>query len=232
VRAAVALLFAGSLVGCSFEVRGLNNRPAAEPEPQSPGVGSGGPSDLGPPPVGKLVVSGAASEKSAALTSQGSVDWIHFGREDLTDVNRKGMGGQLISNFTTLMNGELHRYGDNRVAFSWTDGMPVPTEDGTTTGVWVGGIGEGFSLFAPADTTERTLIVYLGGYFSSATFTAQLSDGSAPEFVSAEFASLESPYWVTVTLRYRAGTAGQTLQLSWRQTSTRGNVTLQAAALN
>jgi hypothetical protein len=84
----------------------------------------------------------------------------------------------------------------------------------------------------------RTLTVYVGGYKSGGTLTAQLSDNSSPKYTDSSMSGSStgtdgSHYYATYTLTYNAASAGQTLTVSWTQSSDAGggNVTLQAAVL-
>ena len=68
---------------------------------------------------------------------------------------------------------------------SWSDGTPTSQSLSNGDGIWISGIGEGFSFTTPADTNVRTLVVHVGGWNSGGTVTAHLSDGSAVDFVDA-----------------------------------------------
>ncbi len=72
--------------------------------------------------------------------------------------------------------------------------------------------------------------VYVGGYASGGTLTAQLSDGSAPNYVHSAFSGT-GQYDAVYTLTYKAASAGKLLTVKWVQSSGSGNVTLQAATL-
>ena len=90
----------------------------------------------------------------------------------------------------------------------------------------------GFQLTAPASPTTRTVLVYVGGFFSTAQLTATLSDGSAPAWVSPVLgAGINGAYDGAYQLTYSAASAGRTLILQWKQLSGNGNITLQAIAL-
>jgi hypothetical protein len=109
----------------------------------------------------------------------------------------------------------------------------MPTASGSSTaGVMVSGSGKGVQIVAPADTSSRTLTIYLGAQNATGTLTAHLSDGSAADYTTTLSGS-QSRIGGVVTLRYQAKAAGQTLTVTWKQTSGggSGNVSLQAAAL-
>jgi hypothetical protein len=113
---------------------------------------------------------------------------------------------------------------------SWTDGTPTISSVNDTNGQSIAGMGNGFSFTAPADSSTRTLIVHVGGWNSGGTFSAQVSDSSAPDFVDTT-AAVGGQYDRNYTLTYHAATAGQVLSVTWTMTSGAGNVTLSSAAL-
>jgi hypothetical protein len=99
---------------------------------------------------------------------------------------------------------------------------------GDRTGVKLVGTGSQFVFTVPAATTERTLIVYLGGWNSTGTVTATLP--GAPTYTAT--ASSSSNYSRVVTLKYRSDTAA-TLRFQYKETKDggSGSIKLQAAAL-
>jgi hypothetical protein len=114
---------------------------------------------------------------------------------------------------------------------SWTDGTPTASITADTSGIWMGGVGKGFTFTAPADTTSRTLTVHVGGYAGSGTLTAHLSDGSAVDFVDTTTVAA-GQYDRNYHLTYNAAAAGQTLKVTWVMASGGGNVTLNGIALH
>jgi fermentation-respiration switch protein FrsA (DUF1100 family) len=96
-------------------------------------------------------------------------------------------------------------------------------------GLYLTGVGKGFSLTAPADTSVRTLKIHVGGWNSSGKLTATLSDGSAPEYVDIT-PGVGGQYDRNYTLSYRANSPA-TLTIQWEMQSGTGNITLNAAAL-
>jgi hypothetical protein len=95
------------------------------------------------------------------------------------------------------------------------------------------GQNNGFRLTAPADSTVRTLKVYVGAYRTRGQFVAHLSDGSAADYVDTSLVNSSGATTLGVyTLTYAAGAAGQTLTVTYTNTTTAGNVTLQAATLS
>ncbi len=176
---------------------------------------------------GALTGSGTSVTTTASLTALGSADWIHWGTSPLTRKN--GVTTQ-VSTYSVVGTGSVQTYNNDPRALSWTDG--TPTASGSDSdGVYINSLQNGFSFTAPADTTQRVLTVYAGGYFGGGTLTAHLSDGSAPDFVDVT-TTVSGSYDRNYTLTYKAASAGQTLTVSWINTSGTGNVTLNGAALS
>ena len=176
---------------------------------------------------GALQGSGDSSAALVNLTAEGTSDWEHWGEASL---NRKtGVPAQL-SSYTAVGAGPVSSYANDPRPMNWSDGNPTLTSTGNQNGVYISGVGQGFSFTAPADTAARSLVVHVGGWFSGGTLTAHLSDGSAPDFVDAT-TTAAGQYDRNYTIAYHAGTAGQSLTVTWVMTSGTGNVTLSAAAL-
>src|SRR6266496_5317727 len=103
------------------------------------------------------------------LTSEGEIDWVHWGLYTETSFERKAGVPEQISDFTVLDAPAgfafAYQFSDNANGYSWNDGTPTAAVTNTTTGVWAYGtplIGSGFQITAPADTATRTLKVYVG----------------------------------------------------------------------
>ena len=134
------------------------------------------------------------------LSAIGKLDWVHWGLYTDTSLNRKGSVSPRISNFTLVgdTNSFLaaYQYADNFNGYSWQDGAPVASVTNTTTGVWAYAfpvsIGSGFQITVPADTTERTLQVFVGAFAAAGRLEAVLSDGSAPSFTSSPVATVNN----------------------------------------
>lgn len=169
---------------------------------------------------------------TADLSSEGSVDWVHWGKDSAGSVNRKA-GALTQIGALTGVGGTPARYDGSadRTGYTWSGGTPTASAT-THAGLYIGGKGKGFELTAPADTIERTLVLYLGGFRSSATLSATLSDSSAPEVVH-EVKDLANPFDRRVAITYRAGSAGQTLRVRSIQSAgnSESNVSFQAATL-
>jgi hypothetical protein len=176
---------------------------------------------------GLLSGSGTSSAAAVNLTAEGGLDWAHWGDGSL---NRKAGVTAQISSDSVIGAGSVLTYTNDPRPVSWTDGTPTPAGGNNMNGIYINGAGQGFSFTAPAGTTARTLAVHVGGWNSGGTLTAHLSDGSAPDFVDVTTAA-SGQYDRNYTLCYSAGTAGQTMKVSWVMSSGNGNVTLNAAAL-
>ncbi len=187
-----------------------------------PAVGGGGAL------IGSMVTPYGTQE----LTTLGGTDWAHWGLTSASDFNHKAGVSQQISNFSIVGAGLPGRYTNNDVGFTWTDGNPTPSATYTTTGVYIAGQNKGFRITAPADTSVRTLMVYVGLWSAQGRMVAQLSDGSAPDYTDTSLSNPTAFSPGVYTFVYSAASSGQTLTVTFTQNNaTSGNVTLQAAAL-
>ena len=173
---------------------------------------------------GSLIGSVAISTSAVNLTSIGTADWKHF-RSNV----RKSSGSNSISN-PTVIGGSAINYTNDLRTMSWTGGTPTANGTNVSTGKYKAGVGNGFSFTAPAGNGTNTLYVYVGGWNSSGTLTAHLSNSAAPDYVNTT-SSYSTQYDAVYTITYNAAQTGQTLTVTWKQEAGTGNVTIQAAAL-
>ncbi len=180
------------------------------------------------PGGGSLVGTGDSSQTGANLTLEGATDWVHWGD---TTLNRKANVTAQISTYSTVAPGTVSIANVDPRPLSWTDGAPTASSTNNTDYAYIGGVGNGFSLIAPADATTRTLILHVGGWSSGGTLTAHLSDGSAPDFTDTT-ANTSGQYDRNYTLTYNAAGPNQALTVSWVVTSGGGSVHISGAALS
>jgi len=185
---------------------------------------------------GTLSAGVALPPASVDLTSEGTLDWAHWGLLSRETFNHKATAVPLISNFTKVGTNEPVRFQETFTAYSWNDGIPIAATNDTHTGVYMPGATNGFTFSVPADTTQRTLKVYVGLYGVRGLFQAYLSDFSAPAYAETSLASIFGNDYGIFTLNYTAASSGQNLIV--RYTTQRaydelyGNVDLQAATLS
>ncbi len=194
-----------------------------------------------PGPALSGIFSSISAGSVVNLSTEGEIDWVHWGLFTETSLDRKAGVIAQISDFTLLdaSNGYayVYQYADNANSYGWFDGTPNATVTNTTTGVWAYGvpqIGSGFRITAPADTATRTLKVYVGAYGARGKFEAFLSDASAAGYTNTSLFNVMSGPSGVYTLNYAAASAGQQMIVRWTLTSpfqADGNVTLQSAAL-
>jgi hypothetical protein len=184
---------------------------------------------------GSLTGSMATPSGVANLTAEGAIDWAHWGLTSATSFNHKRAVAQQISNFTKVGTGGVNRYLGDPNGYSWTDGTPTLTATNSPNGVWRSGVGNGFQVTVPADTTDKTLKLYVGVSNAQGRLEVTLSDASASPYVNTLDDVVANGNTLAVyTINYRAASAGQTLVVRWTvltSTSPTGNVTLQAATL-
>jgi hypothetical protein len=184
---------------------------------------------------GLLVGAGAMPPQQADLTAEGLVDWTHWGLTSGNSFNHRSGASTRIANADRIGGGQTKRYADNFTGYSWTNGVPTPAAAASTTGIFAEGVGEGFEITVPADTTRRQLRVYVGLFASRARFEAALSDNSARTYVDTSLMNVYGSHYRVYTLDYQAASSNQELVVKHTAAESfdtlYGNVTLQAATL-
>ena len=182
---------------------------------------------------GALNGSGVAAPSTVNLTTEGTADWAHWGLSSASSFNHKAGVTSQISNFTSLGAAPLRYTGNPSVTTThgWTDGTPIASQAGFPGGVAFFGVGNGYEISVPADTTVRTLRLYTAVYRSSSRVEATLSDGSAPAY-STVLSNTNGVLEQVITLTFSAASAGQTLTVRGTlEVDYSGNIALQAATL-
>ena len=190
-------------------------------------------------PIGQISeanLSGIIADAPASvdLSLEGNTDWAHWGLTDASSFNHKFGVNQLISNLTPIGGGvaRFEAPAGARVDYGWSGGTPVADVSATTAGVYMLGVGNGFELTVPADTTIKTIKLYVGAWTGRGRLEATLSDGSASPYV----ATIDNPNGAIdklITLQYKALSDGQSLRISYTLVDNYGvgNITFSAAAL-
>jgi len=177
----------------------------------------------------------ALPPQAVDLTAEGTADWAHWGLLSSNGFDHKAGVLQQISNFTRIGTNDVQQFADNFSAYGWSDGTPTANANNTKTGVYIHGQTNGFKLTVPADTSQRTLNIYIGLYGAQGDFRAYLSDFSAPAYADTSLSNIFGNAYAVYTLDYSSASAGQTLIVEYTAKAVFdadfGNVTLQAATL-
>ncbi len=181
--------------------------------------------------IGVLSGSQTTPPTNVNLPSEGTADWAHWGLTAANTFNHKSGVSPQISNYTVIGSGTPQRYSNNPNLYTWTGGTPSASTTNTPTGVFVTGLNNGFQITVPADTTQKTLKLFVGVWFAGGKLEASLSDGSAANFVDTSVVNSTGTKNALYTLNYQAGTSGQTMTVKWTVASGTGNITLQAASV-
>ena len=160
-----------------------------------------------PAEAGTLNGSVGGGVGSISLSTEGTADWGHWGYPGSGSYNHKSGITQQITE--TQIGTSNPTWATSATTFSWTGGTPTATAS-TTNNVYEAGIGDGFKITVPADTTQRTLKVYAEVWHCCGQLQATLSDGSAATYTDT---SLNDPNGNTVqgvyTLTYAANPPGR-----------------------
>ena len=172
------------------------------------------------------------------LTAEGVLDWAHWGFNGDRRMNHKATGGGKISALTSINSGP---YGNDSsgVNYSWSDGNPDSACSGTSVGVRMLNTGDGVSFTIPADTSVRTVKIYVTGHNSTALVRGHLSDGSVADWQDDSFFTAGSDFMAAYVMTYAAASAGQTLTVTLLENGRLGDwesvnlhaVTLRAGAV-
>ncbi len=103
---------------------------------------------------GHLVGAGVSSSAAVNLTTEGTVDWVHWGDDNL---NRKAGVTPQLSTYSLVGGGSANTYSNDPRPMSWSDGTPTASSSATTRTGLYRWRGQGFSFTAPADTTQPDL---------------------------------------------------------------------------
>jgi hypothetical protein len=184
---------------------------------------------------GRLTGTRSIPPAAVDLTTEGTLDWIHWGYSSGSSFNRKTAVEPQISNVVALGPGPFEQYANNYTTFSWEDGNPNADVRSTTTGIFITGWTNGFELRVPAATVLRRLKVYAGLYGAQGSFQAFLSDCSAPAYADTGALNVWGDSYNVYTLDFMAAEPGQFLTVRYRSMflfdAVFGNVTLQAGTL-
>ena len=171
---------------------------------------------------------------SVTLSAEGTSDWAHWGLTNATSFNHKNGVTQQISNYTLIGSTTPGRFADSRVAYSWSGGTPTAGATNSIAGIFFTGIGNGYRLSIPAQSSQSVLKLYLGLWTARGRLEARLSDGSVPSYVAYLDNSAGSVDRV-VTLSFSAASSGVNLIIEYTVENNYGeswgNITLQAATL-
>ena len=169
-----------------------------------------------------------------SLTTEGILDWAHWGNGSAQAFDHKNGVTQQISNYTLIGTNPAQSLVDNPTGFSWTDGTPTPSATNVTNGIYVNGLGNGFQFTLPADTNVKTLRIYVGVWKARGRLEASLSDGSTPAFIDTSLSNAAGTSNGIYTIGFAAASAGQTLTIKYTVQADYhpfGNVTLESATL-
>ena len=191
------------------------------------------PTPTPPPGSGTLTGGVGTAPANVNLTTVGTTDWAHWGSRSSAFIHKE-CTIQQISNFTEIGTATVTQFLTNSTGYTWTDGTPTTQGSNSYTGYEVIGTGNGFSIAAPADTTSRTLKVYVGVFKAQGSFTATLSDKSATAYSDSSLSNAGAVSNGVYTLTYQAASANQTIIVTFTEASSfdpSGYVSLQSATL-
>jgi hypothetical protein len=206
----------------------------------APGTGGSTPApDAGPDTIERLEpvleVSHAPAPATSNLTTEGKLDWLHWGLgADADAVNRKRSVAPLITT-RKLGSSSVGTYKNRPVAVSWTDGTPTSRATDSTDGLVVADeVNAGFEFKAVGiNARPRTLKLHLGGWQVAGKLVASLGGRTITETTFRNSADPGNDRVYTIV--FQPISDGETLSVKWTVTEVLamyGNITAQAATLS
>lgn len=171
----------------------------------------------------------SATPANVTLSNPEALDWIIWGANGSTTAATRMVGASLLSDITPLGSANITADLNGQIGYSWTGGTPTPSGNVVKAEMNTSGAGAGFQIIAPADTTVKTLLLYVN-INSNAQLTASLSDGSSPTIVHAPSTPQDNGNEV-YAIDYRAASSDQTLTVQLAASDASATVGLQAAVL-
>jgi hypothetical protein len=182
--------------------------------------------------TGSFVKSFSATTGDVNLSAEGGLDWVHWGHTAANSLDRKmGVPAPLISDATLLPGSPVAQTTTSPTTFSWTDGTPNASVTASPNVMHSFGYDHGFSFTVPADTNPRVLRIYVGVVNFRGQLIARLSDGSAADVIDSTLFNTGAADGV-FTLTYKAGSPGQTLNVSWAVLPPDGDPTAAASRIS
>ncbi|WP_367651759.1 hypothetical protein [Curtobacterium sp. MCPF17_052] len=145
------------------------------------------------------------------LTAAGTSDWLHL---DGATVDRSRDGDGSLGVVDRDPAGTIKQQGDNPTTYSWTNGVPTATQDGTRTGGVFLAPGDdatkpsGWDLTVRADRAPRTLQFVAGVWQASARLSVTLDDTAEPVLTDTGLTAGGSAVSHLYTLTIPAGGRG------------------------
>ncbi len=195
---------------------------------------------------GRLEIESRPSLSAVDLSSEGSLDWVHFGGwRDKGKTSRRGSVDPLIGPVEPVGEGFVSVTGGSPVPLDWRGGDGLDRAVGNHAGLWGNNVGVGFAFEVAAASEDRVLRIYVSGINGArGIFRASLSDDSSPDIVDVTWDGNRGTDWAPVpgdfsavyTVRFHAASPGAKLRVSWGLESEPnrfvGQIRMQAATLS
>jgi hypothetical protein len=182
--------------------------------------GAGGGGDAGTTATAPYISSTTGSALLGIdLTSEGRLDWAHWGLNKASDYNHKNIPNPLLWTLASVGTRPITLYsGVSDTTFGWSDGIPT-TSAMSRNGVQVSGVNEGFVVTAPAGVPDaRVLRLYVGVLAGTAVFQAKFSDPKADNVYTDLLTSNSATIWnlQVITITYQDSAPGTTMSVTWK----------------
>ncbi len=203
------------------------------------GDAAGG-NDAAPSTTPTLSFQSGPASGDVDLTTEGPLDWAHWGLTVTSGAVRKKSGGMLIGEYVpTGTNVQSDNFDGTPfwpIHVSWTDGdTNRPSISGTQTFRYLARATDGVGALSVASGSRlRRLTLYLGGCLSTGRLDMSLSDGSAMPLSDKTQGDTGGCWAVKYFIDYLARSPAASLQLKWSVVSlpqAESSIEIDSAAL-
>jgi hypothetical protein len=174
---------------------------------------------------------------NATTTISGDLDWVHYGYQVVTDVNRKATGNGQIKKDNI---GQILHYPPPIApyvkSFNWSGGTPIASKD-TRNGIRADKVNDGFNVRMPAGTVARKATLYVSTVNAQGRLTVDIPGGNVePAVLLVDSKGSTNGYRSFVFEIYFRAKSNKELSLKWIKTEDynggQGTIVLHGAGMN
>jgi hypothetical protein len=166
------------------------------------------------------------------LSTDGTLDWVHFGFQGTTGINRKRSTAAPLILMSVLGAAFTGRSSAMFSQFVWSDGTPVMSARNVQSAFETTGATGGFQITVQGEPTQpRILKLFVGSAQGAARLTARFGELGAPVFTDSTLGAATAERNRLYTIIFQPPAQTRNLVLAWTIDGPMGNVRLQAVSL-
>eukprot|EP00054_Salpingoeca_dolichothecata_P010751 m.59824 g.59824 ORF g.59824 m.59824 type:complete len:1092 (-) comp19131_c0_seq3:44-3319(-) len=169
------------------------------------------------------------------LSQRGDYDWMHWGLNGATSVDRAMVKkeNQVISTFTTIGRATVMSFDNNPTTYTWSNGTPDKQVSKSATGVYVAGENLGFQVKVAVSSlpAKVKIFVYVGVYQSRGKLSLAYDD-STPFYTDTNLSTTAGTAVGMYAIQLEVKPTAKELVITWTQVEGDGNITLESVAVS